>query len=149
MKNNFKEDIKNLKLKVKPIFEKKDHIKYVNDWRGQYHGDALAVLKPSNKFEISKILKFANYNKLPVVPQGGNTGLCGGATPLVKSNSLIINTEKLNKILSATRSDPNPVACHMCLSSSNSFKCSGAFLSVSGMNPFVPLTHKEPSSLRF
>ncbi len=100
MKNNFKEDIKNLKLKVKPIFEKKDHIKYVNDWRGQYHGDALAVLKPSNKFEISKILKFANYNKLPVVPQGGNTGLCGGATPLVKSNSLVINTEKLNKILS-------------------------------------------------
>ncbi len=103
MKNSFTEDIKNLNLKVNPIFEKKDHVKYVNDWRGLYHGDALAILKPSNKFEISKILKFANHNRLPVVPQGGNTGLCGGATPLINSNSIVINTEKLNKILSVDK----------------------------------------------
>ena len=100
MKNNFKSDIKKLNLQIEPIFEKSDHEKYVTDWRGQYRGDALAILKPCNKSEVSEILKFANNLKLPVVPQGGNTGLCGGATPIKNSNSIVISTEKLNKIIS-------------------------------------------------
>ena len=68
MKNNFKSGIKKLNLQIEPIFEKSGHEKYVTDWRGQYRGDA-AILRPCNKSEISEILKFANYFKLPVVPQ--------------------------------------------------------------------------------
>ena len=49
--------LKSLNLKHNPIFKKKDHIKYVQDWRGQYQGDAAAILKPINTIEVSSILK--------------------------------------------------------------------------------------------
>ena len=98
--NDFDNKITSLDLKSKPIFDIEDHLKYTNDWRGQYIGDAIAILKPHDKYEVSKILKFANDNQISVVPQGGNTSLCGGATPLKNSYSIIISTEKMNKIIS-------------------------------------------------
>ena len=97
--NDYKNKITSLNLKSKPIFDINEHLKYTEDWRGQYKGDALAILKPHNKHEVSKILKFANDNMISIVPQGGNTGLCGGATPLKNSYSIIISTEKMNKII--------------------------------------------------
>ena len=42
--------LKSLNLKYNPIFTKKDHTKYVQDWRGQYKGDAAAILKPINTY---------------------------------------------------------------------------------------------------
>ena len=98
--NDYDNKITSLDLKSKPIFDIEDHLKYTNDWRGQYIGDAIAILKPHDKYEVSKILKFANDNQISVVPQGGNTSLCGGATPLKNSYSIIISTEKMNKIIS-------------------------------------------------
>ena len=59
--------LKSLDLKHNPIFTKKDHIKYVQDWRGQYKGDAAAILKPINTIEVSAIMKFANENKIGVI----------------------------------------------------------------------------------
>ena len=44
--------LKSLNLKHNPIFTKNDHIKYVQDWRGQYKGDAAAILKPINTIEV-------------------------------------------------------------------------------------------------
>ena len=90
--------LKLLKLEHNPIFTKKDHLKYVNDWRGQYKGEAAAILKPSNTAEVSRILKLANKNKIGVVPQGGNTSLCGAATPDNSGKSIVISFEKMNKI---------------------------------------------------
>ena len=90
--------IKSLNLKHDPIFTKKDHIKYVQDWRGQYKGDAAAILKPINTNEVSSILKLANENRIAVVPQGGNTSLCGAATPDNSGTSIVISFEKMNKI---------------------------------------------------
>ena len=90
--------LKSLDLKHNPIFTKKDHIKYVQDWRGQYKGDAAAILKPINTIEVSDIVKFANENKIGVVPQGGNTSLCGAATPDNSGTSIVVSFEKMNKI---------------------------------------------------
>ena len=59
-----------MNLKSKPIFDIEDHLKYTKDWRGQYIGDAIAILKPHDKYEVSKILKFANDNEISIVPQG-------------------------------------------------------------------------------
>ena len=98
--NDYKNKITSLNLKSKPIFDIEDQLKYIKDWRGQYIGDALAILKPHDKYEISKILKFANQHEISIVPQGGNTGLCGGATPLKNSFSIILSTEKMNNIIS-------------------------------------------------
>ena len=56
--------LKSINLKHDPIFTKNDHIKYVQDWRGQYKGDAAAILKPTNTIEVSRILKLANEKSL-------------------------------------------------------------------------------------
>ncbi len=90
--------LKSLNLKNNPIFTKNDHIKYVQDWRGQYKGDAAAILKPINTIEVSAIMKFANENKIGVVPQGGNTSLCGAATPDNSGKSIVVSFEKMNKV---------------------------------------------------
>ncbi|HKY01049.1 MAG TPA: FAD-binding protein, partial [Burkholderiales bacterium] len=48
------------------------------DWRKRYAGEPLAVLKPATVEEVSAILRLATETRTAIVPQGGNTGLCGG-----------------------------------------------------------------------
>ena len=68
MQNNFLDNsLKSLNLKNSPIFDKEEHAKYVKDWREQYVGQAVAVLRPVNTKEVSSILKFAHKNKIDVV----------------------------------------------------------------------------------
>ena len=99
MQNNFLDNsLKSLNLKNSPIFDKEEHAKYVKDWREQYVGQAVAVLRPVNTKEVSSILKFAHKNKIDVVPQGGNTSLCGAATPDQTGKSIIISLEKMNNV---------------------------------------------------
>ena len=97
-KTSLETKLKSLNLKHKPIFTKNDHIKYVQDWRGQYKGEAAAILKPIDTIEVSRILKLANENKIGVVPQGGNTSLCGAATPDDSGRSIVVSFEKMNKV---------------------------------------------------
>ena len=97
---NLENTLKALNLQHPPILDKKDHAKYVIDWREQYVGETSAVLRPIDTKEVSNIIKFAHDNNITVVPQGGNTSLCGGATPDETGNSLLISLEKMNKIRS-------------------------------------------------
>ena len=99
MQNTFLDNsLKSLSLKHPPIFDKQEHDKYVKDWREQYVGEAVAVLRPVDTKEVSEILKFAYKNGVDVVPQGGNTSLCGAATPDKTGNSIIISLEKMNNV---------------------------------------------------
>lgn len=56
----------------------------------------LVLIKPANSQEVSSILELANYEKTPVFPRGGGTGLCGGAIPT--ENGIILSLERMNKI---------------------------------------------------
>ena len=76
---NIKNQIENLNLRYPPIYNKKDHDKYVNDWREQYTGSTISILRPFDTKEVSNIMKFAFENEIPIVPQGGNTGLMRGS----------------------------------------------------------------------
>ncbi|MCL2590700.1 MAG: FAD-binding oxidoreductase [Betaproteobacteria bacterium] len=71
---------------------------YLTDYRGNYYGRALAVVKPANTEEVATIVKLCFDAGVPVVPQGGNTGLCGGATPLPDGQSVLVNLSRLNRI---------------------------------------------------
>ena len=75
-----------------------DTAPYLTDWRGVYHGKALAVALPEATKQVSALLALADRYDLPVVPQGGNTGLCGGATPDNQGHSIVISTKRLNRI---------------------------------------------------
>jgi FAD/FMN-containing dehydrogenase len=69
-----------------------------SDWMRKFRGRTQLVLKPSNKEELSQVLKYCNDNMLAVVPQGGNTGLVGGSVPVF--DEIVINLQKMNKIRS-------------------------------------------------
>ncbi|MFJ2992819.1 FAD-binding oxidoreductase [Pandoraea sp. NPDC087047] len=54
---------------------------YTEDWRGRYRGEALCVVLPSSTAQVSDIVKLCAAAGVPILPQGGNTSLCGGAVP--------------------------------------------------------------------
>ena len=76
------------------ISEDADIIKtYSDDWTGRYKGFASAVVFPHSTDEVAKILSWCSTNHVRIVPQGGNTGMVGGSTPL--NGELIISLRKM------------------------------------------------------
>jgi FAD/FMN-containing dehydrogenase len=71
---------------------------YCTDWRDRYSGRALAVVRPGSTEEVAGVVKWCAANKVPVVPQGGNTGLCGGATPDDSATAIVLSLTRLNKV---------------------------------------------------
>ena len=68
------------------------------DWRGRYRGDALAVVKPNSTEQVAAIVKLCAETRTAIVPQGGNTSLCGGSVPAEKSNAVVLNLTRMNKV---------------------------------------------------
>lgn len=79
---------------------------FVVDWAGKFPTrKALAVVRPSCTSEVAEVVKVCNRFDIAVVPQGGNTGLCGGSIPLDDSNpearpTIILSLMRMNTILS-------------------------------------------------
>jgi FAD/FMN-containing dehydrogenase len=71
---------------------------YLTDHRKLYAGRALAVASPRSTAEVSKLLAWCNERRIGVVPQGGNTGYCGGATPDESGNQIVLSLRRLNRI---------------------------------------------------
>src|ERR1700733_1554744 len=55
---------------------------YAVDWTGRFRGVTPAVVRPADTAEVAAVLAWCTGAGLPVVPQGGNTGLVGGGVPL-------------------------------------------------------------------
>ncbi len=70
----------------------------LTDHRGLFQGRALAVALPRDVAEVSKLLAWCHAERVGVVPQGGNTGYCGGATPDQSGLQLLIGLKRLNRI---------------------------------------------------
>ena len=73
---------------------------YLVDHRKLYHGHALAVVLPRTVEQVSRVLKFCNDHAIAVVPHGGNTGYCGGATPDESGAQIVISMRRMNRIRS-------------------------------------------------
>jgi len=73
---------------------------WVTDWRGRYHGKAKAILAPSSTQEVAAIVGLAADRHVPLVPQGGNTSMVGGATPPPDGSALILSLRRMNRLLS-------------------------------------------------
>ncbi len=71
---------------------------FCEDWRGRYRGRALAVVQPANAAEVAEVVRLCAQAGVPVVPQGGNTGLCGGATPLPDGRAVLLSLSRLARI---------------------------------------------------
>ena len=71
---------------------------YQRDWRDRYRGAALAVLLPANADEVAGVVRICRDMQVAIVPQGGNTGLTGGAVASDDRPSVILNLSRLNRI---------------------------------------------------
>jgi FAD/FMN-containing dehydrogenase len=71
---------------------------YAEDWRGLYHGQTAAVLRPASTEELAKIVRLCAESGVPVVPQGGNTSMVGGAVPAEDGSQLVISLARLNRV---------------------------------------------------
>lgn len=76
---------------------------YFSDWSNYSPCCPLALVKPRNTEEVSKLLTFCNENSIAIVPQGGMTGLAGGATPT--ENSIALSLELLSGDIEIDSSD--------------------------------------------
>ncbi|BDT75327.1 FAD-binding oxidoreductase [Polynucleobacter sp. KF022] len=80
------------------LTQDEDKAPYLTDWRKRYIGKALAVLLPSTSDEVAAIVKLCAQNQVALVPQGGNTGFCGGATPDNSGKQVVLNLKRMNQI---------------------------------------------------
>ena len=72
---------------------------FVTDWRGSIVGNAAVVVRPANVEEVSKVVKLCHDNGIAIVPQAGNTGLMGGATPWPSHTGIVLSVGRMNKVL--------------------------------------------------
>ncbi len=68
------------------------------DQRRLFHGKALALARPRDAAQIATILAYCNAQKIGVVPVGGNTSYCGGATPDESGSQLVLSLARMNRI---------------------------------------------------
>jgi D-lactate dehydrogenase (cytochrome) len=66
--------------------------------RGLFHGATAMVLRPANTQEVAEIVRICSDARIPLVPQGGNTGLCGGGVPWEDGYNVVVSLARLNRI---------------------------------------------------
>jgi len=71
---------------------------FENDWRDQWHGKAAVVLKPGTTEEVSRVVKALAAAGIGIVPQGGNTSLCGGSVPDESGTQVVVNLSRMNRV---------------------------------------------------
>jgi len=75
-----------------------DLASYATDWRKRYIGLPLAVVRPASTDEVAQVVRACADSRTAIVPQGGNTGLCGAATPDASGTQIVLNLSRMNRI---------------------------------------------------
>lgn len=71
---------------------------WVTDWRGRVRGTAPAMFAPVSTEEVAEIVRLAAAHRVPLVPQGGNTGMAAGATPPADGSAILLSMRRMNRI---------------------------------------------------
>ena len=71
---------------------------WLTDWRGRFHGRAQAMASPANAEELAALVKVCAQYQVPIVPQGGNSGMAGGATPDESGKAVLLSMRRMNAI---------------------------------------------------
>ena len=75
-----------------------DMAPFLTDWRSLFHGKACAVARPASTEACAEAVRLCAEPNVPVVPQGGNTSMVGGATPDETGLALVIVTSRMNRV---------------------------------------------------
>lgn len=83
---------------------------WLTDWRGRVHGAAPAMFAPASTDEVAEIVRLAGEHCVPLVPQGGNTGMAAGATPPADGSAILLSMRRMNRIRSISEENRLAVA---------------------------------------
>ena len=72
---------------------------FLTDWRGQLTGSAAAVARPASTEEVAGLVRLCAAAGVAIVPQGGNTGLMGGATPYAHHAGIVVSMGRMNRVI--------------------------------------------------
>ena len=71
---------------------------WLTDWRGRYTGRTLALAAPATTDELAGLVRLCAHYDVAIVPQGGNSGMCGGATPDESGRQLLVSLRRMAAI---------------------------------------------------
>lgn len=77
-----------------------DMAPWLTDWRGRYHGAARALVSPADTDTLAAVVKLCVEHRVAIVPQGGNSGMVGGATPDASGNAILLSLRRMNTVRS-------------------------------------------------
>lgn len=83
---------------------------WLTDWRGRYTGRACALASPASTAEVAALVRLCAQHRIPIVPQGGNSGMAGGATPDDSGTAIILSLRRMNAIR-AVSADAGQAVC--------------------------------------
>jgi FAD/FMN-containing dehydrogenase len=98
MQSNFIETLAAIVGKNHVLTGENDTSPYTTDWRRQYRGAAVGVVRPASTAEVSAAVRLCAEAGVAIVPQGGNTGLCGGSVPTGSRNEIVLSLSRMNRI---------------------------------------------------
>ena len=71
---------------------------WLTDWRGRFTGRTLAMAAPRSAEDLSALVRLCAEHAVAIVPQGGNSGMCGGATPDATGNQLLLSLRRMARV---------------------------------------------------
>ncbi|MGI9608201.1 MAG: FAD-binding oxidoreductase [Acidimicrobiales bacterium] len=77
-----------------------DHERFSVDWAGKFSTDPVAVVRPASTAEVAAVVSLCATEGVAIVPQGGNTGLCGGSIPSTPVASVVLSLSRMNTVRS-------------------------------------------------
>ncbi|MGE0222817.1 MAG: FAD-binding oxidoreductase [Acetobacteraceae bacterium] len=116
-----------------------DTAPYAEDWRKLYKGRTPAVIRPGTTQELAEVVTLCAEAGTPIVPQGGNTSMVGGAVPAEDGSELILSTARLTRIR-----DLDPVDMTLTIESGVTLKA--AQLAAAERNCLLPLSISSEGS---
>ena len=75
-----------------------DMAPFLTDWRGRFTGRALAVLRPADTGQVAQLVAACAQWRVPLVPQGGNTGLVQGGVPDASGSAVVLSLARMNRV---------------------------------------------------
>jgi FAD/FMN-containing dehydrogenase len=98
MRNDFLESLAAIVGANHVLTGERDTSPYTTDWRKQFRGPALGVVRPATTAEVSAVVGLCAGEGVAIVPQGGNTGLCGGSVPTGAQREIVLSLSRMNRI---------------------------------------------------
>ncbi|GHD50701.1 D-2-hydroxyacid dehydrogenase [Thalassobaculum fulvum] len=71
---------------------------HLEDWRGLFKGKARMLVKPATTEEVAGVVAACHDAGIPIVPQGGNTSLCGASTPDDAGDGIVLSLVRMNRV---------------------------------------------------